>query len=704
MGVSSNPAPQSVPQAAAHASESGPGGRPVFGDAAAGERASDQGRVVLRLRDVRKSYLLGPVRVDVLHGVSLTLEEGELVSIMGPSGCGKSTLMNVAGLLDRPTTGACLLRGRDAAGMSDDERAAMRNAHIGFVFQSFHLLGHLTAAQNAGLPLVYRGVPHAEIRERARAALERVGMGGWHGHLPSQLSGGQQQRVAVARALVGDPAVLLADEPTGALDPATGDEIMALFETLSGQGVAVVVVTHSAEVAARCHRQTRMMEGLLVETTPAARPLSPDAQRRGGAMHESVSGAPPPRGSPSGTSAAGGLALREQLRFNAREAGTSLRSVLARSALALVGIVVGIGAVIAMVSTGQIVRAESLKQFQQLGTDIVTIRRQFTRVRGRVLDIGLADVERLPGSVPAVESAAAAVDSNTSIRYRGRPLGPGIAFGVTGAFFDLSRLAVAEGRLVSDLDRHRFHCVAGARIAQGMQDAGAVSPIGERIRVFGRLCTVVGVLESVPPMAVGRNLVPDDMVFLPIIAAMRAGAGGIRDAVARAREEVEPETAQREVQAYFARVRPELKVTVTTAGQLIARMRSQGQLFTLLLGAIASISLIVGGVGVMNVMLLSVRERRREIGLRRAVGARRSDVQQQFVIESSALALVGGALGVVLGVAVAWGICRYAGWPFAVSTTAVIVGVAVAAAVGVFFGLYPAYRAAKLDPIEALRS
>ena len=442
---------------------------------------------------MRKSYLLGPVRVEVLHGVSLTLEQGELVSIMGPSGCGKSTLMNVAGLLDRPTTGACLLRGRDAAVMSDDERAAMRNAHIGFVFQSFHLLGHLTAAQNAGLPLVYRGIPNAEIRERARAALERVGMGEWHGHLPSQLSGGQQQRVAVARALVGDPAVLLADEPTGALDPATGDEIMALFETLSGQGVAVVVVTHGAEVAARCHRQTRMTEGLLVETTHPP----PDAQRGGAAMPESVSGSPPPRGSPSGTSAAGGLALREQLRFNAREAGTSLRSVLARSALALVGIVVGIGAVIAMVSTGQIVRAESLKQFQELGTDIVTIRRRFTRVRGRVIDIGLADIERLPGTVPAVESAAAAVDSNTPIRYRGRPLGPGIAFGVTGAFFDLSRLAVAAGRLVSDLDRHRFHCVAGAGIAQGMRDAGAVSPIGERIRVFGRLCTVVGVLAAV---------------------------------------------------------------------------------------------------------------------------------------------------------------------------------------------------------------
>ncbi|MCY3819841.1 MAG: ABC transporter ATP-binding protein [Gammaproteobacteria bacterium] len=226
--------------------------------------------VVLRLRDVHKSYPLGPVHVDVLKGVDLAVRRGELLSIMGPSGCGKSTLMNIAGLLDRPTKGSCILKGGDAARMSDDERTAMRNAHIGFVFQSFHLLPRLTAAQNAGLPLVYRGAPDGEIRERAAEALDRVGMADRGGHLPNQLSGGQQQRVALARALVGEPAVVLADEPTGALDPATGDEVMAMFEALcGGRDVAVIVVTHSAEVAARCHRQTRMAQGLLVEAPTA---------------------------------------------------------------------------------------------------------------------------------------------------------------------------------------------------------------------------------------------------------------------------------------------------------------------------------------------------------------------------------------------------------------------------------------------------
>ncbi len=223
--------------------------------------------IVLRLRDVHKSYPLGPVRVDVLKGVDLTVQRGELLSIMGPSGCGKSTLMNIAGLLDRPTSGACLLQGRDAAQMPDDERTAMRNAHIGFVFQSFHLLPRLTAAENAGLPLVYRGVADPEIRERALEALDQVGMADRSGHLPNQLSGGQQQRVALARALVGNPVVVLADEPTGALDPQTGQEVMAMFDALcGGQDVAVIIVTHSAEVAARCHRQTRVEQGLLVET------------------------------------------------------------------------------------------------------------------------------------------------------------------------------------------------------------------------------------------------------------------------------------------------------------------------------------------------------------------------------------------------------------------------------------------------------
>ena len=226
---------------------------------------------MIRLTDICKSYALGPVTVEVLQGVSLEIRPGDLLSIMGPSGCGKSTLMNIIGLLDRPTSGTYVLNDRRVVAMHDDEVAAVRNADIGFVFQAFHLLPRLTAAQNAGLPLVYRGVPQPEIERRALGALERVGMAERAAHRPGQLSGGQQQRVAVARALIGDPAVILADEPTGALDPDTGHEIMEMFESLSAeQDMATVVVTHDPEVAARCRRQTRIEAGLLHEAAARA--------------------------------------------------------------------------------------------------------------------------------------------------------------------------------------------------------------------------------------------------------------------------------------------------------------------------------------------------------------------------------------------------------------------------------------------------
>jgi len=221
---------------------------------------------MIRLEGIRKSYQVGPVTVEVLNGVSLEVRAGDLMSIMGPSGCGKSTLMNIIGLLDRPTSGAYVLNGREAASMDDDEVSAVRNANIGFVFQSFHLLPRLTAAQNAGLPLIYRGEPEGRIRRLALEALDRVGMADRAGHRPNQLSGGQQQRVAVARALIGSPSVILADEPTGALDPDTGREIMDMFERLSSeQRIAIVIVTHSPEVSERCRRRARVEEGLVHE-------------------------------------------------------------------------------------------------------------------------------------------------------------------------------------------------------------------------------------------------------------------------------------------------------------------------------------------------------------------------------------------------------------------------------------------------------
>lgn len=221
---------------------------------------------MIQLSDIHKTYQIGPVTSNVLNGIDLEVNQGDLLSVMGPSGCGKSTLMNILGLLDRPTSGSFLLNGNPVNEMNDDEASLVRNQHIGFVFQAFHLLPRLTAIQNAGLPLLYRGLTDAEVKTRATAALELVGMLERADHRPNELSGGQQQRVAVARAIVGQPSVILADEPTGALDPDTGREIMSMFEKFCDeQDMTLVIVTHDPQVARRCRRTTRMEKGVLSE-------------------------------------------------------------------------------------------------------------------------------------------------------------------------------------------------------------------------------------------------------------------------------------------------------------------------------------------------------------------------------------------------------------------------------------------------------
>lgn len=219
------------------------------------------------LSSIVKRYAMGDEIVMALAGVDLFIDRNEYVALIGPSGSGKSTLMNLLGCLDSPTEGTYMLNGRDTSGMNDNELAQVRNREIGFVFQSFHLLPRMTVLQNVMQPLVYRGIPSEERRRLATESLAKVGLGDRMGHLPNQLSGGQRQRVAVARALVGSPSILLADEPTGNLDSRTSAEIMALFDALHAQGQTVVVVTHEPDIAAHCHRTIRVNDGLIVEDT-----------------------------------------------------------------------------------------------------------------------------------------------------------------------------------------------------------------------------------------------------------------------------------------------------------------------------------------------------------------------------------------------------------------------------------------------------
>ncbi len=393
------------------------------------------------------------------------------------------------------------------------------------------------------------------------------------------------------------------------------------------------------------------------------------------------------------------------LKTNIKEAVSSLYATRQRSLLALIGIVIGIGSVIALVSVGSIAKFESLKQYRELGTDILTIRRLHNsgQVRRQVY-IRLADALDLADRTPSIVAAAPWTQIYGPFMYAGQEISRGEVLGVRASFADLTKLSVSAGRFISDLDFRRYYCVVGHEVAQAMRQAGATRVVGDLVKLGGHPYTVVGVLRPTQ-VKDARSFNADRGAFVPMSTAQRAfDNANITMVIARMRPDVHHTVATREVESYFRQRSKDLAIQVISARQLIQQMEKQSQLFTLLLGVVGSISLIVGGIGVMNIMLVSVTERRKEIGIRRALGAKRKDIQSQFLIESILLSLLGGLFGLGLGLGSAYVICQFSGWTFMLSVPAMLLGVGVASGVGIFFGFYPAHQAAQLNPVTALRA
>ena len=393
------------------------------------------------------------------------------------------------------------------------------------------------------------------------------------------------------------------------------------------------------------------------------------------------------------------------LKANAREALTSLRLNPQRTALAALGIVLGVASVTAMVSVGVAARAEARERFKELGTETLVVRKAGRRAAEGIVEratIEPEDVALLPGRSARIAAAAPALQVFGTVTFAGRRLATNRMLGVTGAFRGLAKLSVQSGRFLSDLDGNRPFCVAGSQVAEEMRAAGRAELVGEVVSLAGRLCTIVGVLDASPESAL-TPFWADEAVLVPLGMAQRVfGGAEIQAVMARMAPSADPDAAAAELKRYFR----DRGVTVRVAGaeQLVDALQQQMRLFTLLLAAVGGISLVVGGASAMNVMLASVTERRREVGIRRALGARRAEIRNQFLTEAVALALAGGLLGIAIGIAVPFGICLYAGWTFTASPAAMALGFAVAAGVGIFFGAYPASRAAALDPIAALRA
>ena len=685
---------------------------------------------VIETRALTRTFRLGDIDVQALRGVNLTIKRGEFVAITGPSGSGKSTLMAILGCLDSPTGGEYLFEGTDIAHQSEPELATLRSEKLGFVFQNFNLLPRTSALENVELPLVYAARPttSAERDSRGRALLQQLGLANRERNTPGQLSGGQQQRVALARALINGPPVLLADEPTGNLDTPTAHDIMDALASLNrDQGLTIVLVTHDPGIAAYADRIVMICDGRI---TSDERKHAPRASR-----------APdPPAVRPvQNQTAASSIALARMMVVAALQA---IRRNIMRSALTMLGVFIGVAALIAMVDVGQGAEDQVSKQIESLGTNLVVVlpgAMTSSGVRagsGSASTLTVEDARAIVREDRSVGQVGYLIRQMAQVRYGNQNWMTGVE-GVSANFTAIDNWQIAFGRGISSADDNNAALVALIGQTVWRQLFGeSTDPIGATIIVKNTPLKVVGVLTSRGQSALGTD--QDDVVMIPFTTGERKVLGvaapsqqlqqsnALYNAVPNPYE-IQPRLTGLVnvifVQALWPdlikpaidqvthtlsrrhRIRPgELNdFSVRDLSQIANAAEGSSRAMSYLLAAVASVSLLVGGIGIMNILLVSVTERTREIGLRMAIGAQRVHVLLQFLAEAVLLSTMGGVAGILGGLIASFAIAWVANWPTPISWTAVAAGFLFSVAVGVFFGYYPARKAASLNPIEALR-
>jgi macrolide transport system ATP-binding/permease protein len=695
---------------------------------------------IIKLEQITRTYHVGDVDVHALRDVSLKVEAGEFVAIMGHSGSGKSTLMAIIGCLDRPTSGRYFFEGVDVAGLSEPERARLRSERLGFVFQSFNLLARTSAIENVALPLFYAasGPASAASRtERARSALGLLGLSERERNTPGQLSGGQQQRVAIARALINSPGLLLADEPTGNLDTRTSHEIMETLARLNReQGVTIIVVTHEADIAAYADRVLTMRDGEIVSDArnpkKAERPVEPSAEAVSFLRLRRPSAAAVAR---NNTVWAFGLMIMAA-------AVQAIRRNMMRSVLTMLGVFIGVAALIAMVAVGQGANEAVRKQIERLGTNLVVVLPGAHMTGGMRGGSGSASTLTTADAQAILREATAVSEISYLIRQGGQVQSGNQNWstqiqGVSVNYPTMTNWRTVAGRDISTDDETSAAqvVVIGQTVSTKLFGESQI-PIGALMQVKGVPMRVIGVLETKGQTPWGQD--QDDLVMIPFTTAERKVlgvaapsqtqtqfnwiypsppnpyaltphlAGYVNQIFVQAVSQDQVPIVIKQVNAILERRHrigsgDDADFSVRNLSQIAETAESSSRIMALLLAAVASISLLVGGIGIMNILLVSVTERTREIGLRMAIGARRLHVLLQFLAEAVFLSVTGGIAGIVMGVAFSAIISAVAGWSTAISATAIAGGFLFSAAVGIFFGYYPARKAARLDPIEALR-
>ena len=638
---------------------------------------------LIECKNINRFFGTGASRVHVLKDVSLSIEKGDFVAIIGQSGSGKSTLMNILGCLDTATSGSYQIDGIETSQMEPDELAALRRKRFGFIFQRYNLLGALNARDNVALPSVYAGVKQKERAARAEKLLDDLGLQGKEENKPSELSGGQQQRVSIARALMNGGEIILADEPTGALDTKSGENVMEILHALHRQGHTIIMVTHDPNIAANANRVIEIRDGQII----ADNSKNPDI---------------PPSPIESIQEKTSWSFYQDQFMEAFKMSVQAIVAHKMRSLLTMLGIIIGIASVVSVVALGRGSQEKILQDITSIGTNTISIfpgRGFGDRRSSRIKTLTIEDANVI-GKQSYVDSATPQTSSSGTLTYRNTDLTAQL-YGVGDQYFDVRGLKLSEGRLFDAVDVKEDGQLVVIDQNTKKKLFEGVDPLGKVILFKKRPLTVIGVVEEQNSFGSSDSL----MLFAPYTTVMHqiTGESYTNSIIVKVKDDASSQVAEKSLTELLTVRHGTVDFFMRNSDSIKQTVESATGTMTLLISCIALISLVVGGIGVMNIMLVSVTERTKEIGVRMAIGARRSNILQQFLIEAVLICLIGGLVGVLLSGVIGVVFNQFV-TDFAMSFSIVsnIAAVVCSTVIGVIFGFMPANRASKLNPIDAL--